>query len=363
MAIHQSTFLRNLSLSNEVVLVVQKAIGDGREKEGWEIPDFGKTEIITSPSKKNIENIVRDNKDAIHIFSGINAYQTVYSAFKYAIKYKTKKIVYAEPYNWLGWKGFLRRIKYIALFLRYEKFIDALLATGENGVKCYKKAFFPKSKLYQWGYFTEKLSNGMEKQKREEKLPSLLFVGRLDKNKNILSMLSLIVERKLLPFRKLTIIGGGYYEERIKAISNIFPEIQYIGLKPNKEVNDIMKKNDILILPSKYDGWGAVVNEALMNGMRVVVSENCGSSSLIKDKQLGSVFSFHKKDDMGQKINEQISLGIQTEPMRESIINWTYKTISGDVVSKYFVKICDSVYQGKQKPCVPWIEEKYNSKI
>lgn len=38
---------------------------------------------------------------------------------------------------------------------------------------------------------------------------------------------------------------------------------------------------DVLVLPSQYDNWGLVVNEALAFGCRVLVSERCGAAELV----------------------------------------------------------------------------------
>ncbi len=57
-----------------------------------------------------------------------------------------------------------------------------------------------------------------------------------------------------------------------------------------------MDKCDLLILPSIFDGWGAVVNEALGRGMRVLCSNGCGSSVLLDGEQRGSVFNLEAND-------------------------------------------------------------------
>ncbi|BCA63420.1 hypothetical protein HMP09_2654 [Sphingomonas sp. HMP9] len=49
------------------------------------------------------------------------------------------------------------------------------------------------------------------------------------------------------------------------------------GLELEAFFNDI----DVLVLPSIIDPWGLVVNEALMRGRLVIVSEFCGSSEIV----------------------------------------------------------------------------------
>jgi len=47
---------------------------------------------------------------------------------------------------------------------------------------------------------------------------------------------------------------------------------------------------DLVVLPSRYDGWGAVVNEALQQGVPVLASDNAGASALVRASGAGAVF-------------------------------------------------------------------------
>jgi glycosyltransferase involved in cell wall biosynthesis len=51
-----------------------------------------------------------------------------------------------------------------------------------------------------------------------------------------------------------------------------------------------MRAYDILILPSRYDGWGVVVNEALQAGVPVVVSKGAGASAMVRRWKCGEVY-------------------------------------------------------------------------
>ena len=48
---------------------------------------------------------------------------------------------------------------------------------------------------------------------------------------------------------------------------------------------------DLLALPSRWDGWGLVVNEALAVGVPVIASNACGASDLIRQDVNGYVFT------------------------------------------------------------------------
>ena len=62
----------------------------------------------------------------------------------------------------------------------------------------------------------------------------------------------------------------------------------------------------MLILPSRHDGWGVVVNEALLQGVPVIASENVGARCLIEANGAGAVFCNEDVEGL-QKILQQLS--------------------------------------------------------
>ena len=51
---------------------------------------------------------------------------------------------------------------------------------------------------------------------------------------------------------------------------------------------ELFSKSDILLLPSKYDGWGAVVNEAAACGCMVLLGQHVMASALfLKENETG----------------------------------------------------------------------------
>jgi len=357
LSIHQSSFLRNLSLSYKVVLVVEKKMSDRRLKEGWDVPDMGDTQIIIAPSLIEVTEIVNSHREAIHVFSGIHAYPLVNKAFHLIHDLRLKTLVLAEPYDFLGFKGFLRRYRKKIQFLKYGRGIHGLLHTGELGKYWFEKAGFPKEKLFHWGYFTEEpvLFNDGNLKYGVKNKASILFVGTINKNKNILGLVS-IVKKYLDLFDNFTIIGVGPLENELKNAIQDNKNIKYIGKLPNSQVQVLMQDFDMLILPSFYDGWGAVVNEALQNGMRVICSEHCGASSLLDNKNRGEVFYFRKGDNLDTVLKKWLIKGPLTFEKREEIIEWSKHSISGIVITEYFIQICKYIFENEGvRPVAPWL--------
>jgi glycosyltransferase involved in cell wall biosynthesis len=112
-----------------------------------------------------------------------------------------------------------------------------------------------------------------------------LFVGQLIPRKNIDGLI-----RAFAMMRNsediLTIVGEGECKSNLLHLVDkldLQNRVKFVGhLEPSKMLN-YYRQFDTLILPSFREVWGLVVNEALANGLQVVVSDKCGSASFVKD--------------------------------------------------------------------------------
>ena len=58
------------------------------------------------------------------------------------------------------------------------------------------------------------------------------------------------------------------------------------------------------MLPSTFEPWGLVVNEALAAGLPVLVSEACGCVPELVDTKNGYVFNPNKQDELVTGLNK-----------------------------------------------------------
>lgn len=356
LSIHQSAFLRNLADSNSVILVVEKQIDSHRLGHGWNIPDFGNVQVFVEPNNSQID-LFLDTPNAIHIFSGIQSFYMPREVFRIAVKKRLMIGVIAEPYNWLGFKGKLRYLKYLKLRMRYAKHIHLILVTGFRGRWCFEVTGFRKEIIYDWAYFTE--TPIVSIRQNDLNCFSLLFIGSIDKRKNILHLVSVCKKLKIIDH--FQIIGVGPLENELQTVLEN-TQCKYWGQMPNKDIHVKLESTDLLILPSVFDGWGAVVNEALMCGVPVVVSENCGSSALVNGDR-GRVFSLkgNHLEEVLMDFVKQLPYGMEK---RQEIRNWALANISGEMAARYFTRIIEHV-TGKSvdRPVAPWIKNDSKLKI
>lgn len=360
LSIHQSTFLNALSKEHNVTLVVERETDEVRQQSGWINPTLRCNLVIIKPDAKTITKIISEKYDSIHVISGLEMTFQDHKLTKRLTDLNYKVICYLEPFKWFGIKGIARQLKYSLLRIKYGKSISAMLPTGQLGVRQYEKIGF--KNVYEWGYFIENSTVPCDCHLTKSTFrPKLLFVGSLDTRKNILTLLNIMTRPEFRKFQ-LTVIGDGPLRNEVISIASQNPNISYIGVKPNKEVHTLMSKHDILILPSIFDGWGAVINEALYAGMRVVCSDRCGAATLLNEEWRGTIFSLIPLDDFPRKLKFQLDQGSQSEIKRKRIIDWCNTSISGNNVTKYFIDICEYQFGGlKHKPIAPWRRRKYEA--
>jgi glycosyltransferase involved in cell wall biosynthesis len=350
LSIHQSAFLRNLAENNDVVLVAEEEIDELRKKQGWIVPDFGKVKIIVAPNQEQINNLL-ETKNSVHTFSGVNAFPLISSVFRLAVKKGLRIGIMTEPFDWYGIKGKLRFIKYFLFNLKYRRHIDFILAIGKRGRWCFEKTGFTKKIIFDWAYFTEVEKISISGNKNI--VSQILFVGSIDENKNILFFVDVCKNLNIID--QLQIVGTGSLEQKLKQ-KIIGTKCRYWGQISNAEVKKIMSKVDLLILPSKYkDGWGAVVNEALLCGTSVIASDACGASILLNGIR-GRRFSI-KKNNLEEVLSSFLRELPCKKEQRIEIQKWANKSISGESAATYFIEIMESVYAHKDRPVAPWLKK------
>lgn len=116
---------------------------------------------------------------------------------------------------------------------------------------------------------------------------NFIYVGRIAQEKNV----ALIIEA----FQNLNksswgliIVGNGNQDEEIHNLITRKPENIYkFDATSWKEIPKFFTQSDCLILASKSEPWGLVVNEAMVCGLAVIVSDAVGcKDDLVKDNGL-----------------------------------------------------------------------------
>ena len=108
----------------------------------------------------------------------------------------------------------------------------------------------------------------------------LLYVGRFDPIKGLpLALEALRILRAVVPAATLELVGEGPERPRLEALAarlGLADALVWTPWSPRAVIFDKMKRSDVFLFPSLRDGGGAVVVEAMANGLPVVCLDLAG---------------------------------------------------------------------------------------
>lgn len=138
------------------------------------------------------------------------------------------------------------------------------------------------AKFCLWGYFVA--SGKITSNKKQSGHPHrLLWVGRMLSLKRVDTIVQAV---KSLCAVSLNLYGHGPMEKKLQKMSAEHKNICFHDFVPVTQVRCLMRIYDTYILSSNaYEGWGAVVSEALEEGMRVFATIESGAGSTILPRE------------------------------------------------------------------------------
>ena len=112
-----------------------------------------------------------------------------------------------------------------------------------------------------------------------------LYVGQLIERKNVHAAIQAFAIARAQD-DTLTIVGEGPLSQELIRLThslNLQSRISFVGYKNQQELGELYARNNTLILASRNEVWGLVVNEALAAGNHVIVSKVSGVSDFVKE--------------------------------------------------------------------------------
>lgn len=131
-----------------------------------------------------------------------------------------------------------------------------------------------------------------------------VYVGRLAPEKNLDTLIQAFSHavRQTGADWQLLFVGGGPEKENLEKLvagSGIAGKVIFAGGFPWYQVPRWLAQSDVLVLPSKSEPWGLVVNEAMVCGMPVIVSDTCGcAGDLVCNGANGFTFDHKQQADL-----------------------------------------------------------------
>jgi len=239
-------------------------------------------------------------------------------------------------------------IKDIFLKLFFKK-IDAFLTIGKRSKEFYLSYGIPEEKMFLTPYSidNEFFINQREKEKKifKTEMPVILYVSKMTERKRPQDLLFAFEKLKQKAF--LLFVGEGrlrpllekYVKE--KKISNVV----FVGFKNQRELAKYYLSADIFVLPSSYEPWGLVINEAMCFSLPVIATkETSAVDDLVFHGENGFIYKSGDVEKLAQYLDYLLSNPeIRKKMGRKSfqiISNWNYERCLEGLLSalKYVVK-------------------------
>jgi len=135
----------------------------------------------------------------------------------------------------------------------------------------------------------------------------LVYSGRLIDVKRVDLLLKAFLT--IVPQRSewdLVVVGGGVDEDKLKAMvpAELSSRVIWVGFVDDQSVvSAVYRASDVLVLPSDFEPWALVINEAAAAGMAIVSSNVVGAAAeLVKDGINGKLFKAGSEAELVQAI-------------------------------------------------------------
>ncbi|PKQ45749.1 glycosyltransferase [Confluentibacter flavum] len=151
-----------------------------------------------------------------------------------------------------------------------------------------------------------KENNNPEKRKKANDKITLLFVGRLSKQKSVHTLLKAVKLLKEQGYQKsirVLIVGDGDLRFSLESLSKeleIEEIVNFEGQTTN--VEPYFSASDIFILPSIWEGFGIVILEAFKFKLAVIATDIEGPSELIENNVNGLLITPNDQNELAEKI-------------------------------------------------------------
>lgn len=366
---HQIHLLRALAKTAgvSVNVVVGEVEHTERKRQGWVAPRHDDLTVIVLDSVRwwaHGRSLLKMFSSATHIFSGFWGDRRFFSLILYAAwRVNAATAIMTEPYadvahgyfqnetKFYGWiKRMLRPSVYRAASVILRRRVRPIFAISDLALSQNLNNGFAVADVFPFGYFVPRRSCDLSPWANTGPL-RLVYVGSFITRKGA-DLVAQAVQRCLDAHIDVTldIYGPG---ERPDWLADMPAAIRYRGHITFGESQCVIGGYDAIVVPSRYDGWGVVVNEALLQGVPAIVSNRAGASALVRYSGAGVVF-----DPATEDLANVIANAAHD---RELIATWRARakyyraSLEPALAAKYFLDCLATHRSGKTKPTPPWV--------
>jgi glycosyltransferase involved in cell wall biosynthesis len=171
-----------------------------------------------------------------------------------------------------------------------------------------------------------------------------IFVGRLEESKGVDVLLKAIqiLKEKYHRSLRVAIVGDGSLMKDLKKLAlqyGINEYIDFLGIR--KDVLELMRKSSIFVLPSRWEGFGLALLEAMSVGIPIVATKVGGIPELIEDGKDGILVEPENPEELANAMLRLLDEG----ELRNLISSNAYKKIKEEYTIERYTRDLLNLYK------------------
>lgn len=292
---HQCDFLEAVARASggEVILAAEAGLPAERVAQGWPEVAHERVRVVDANDGAEFDALVaHDTPHTLHVFSGFFSHPIVWRAFHRLASTRTRMAMLTEAPERRFPTGVIKRLRGAFLVRRHGARFEFAMAMGAMGRRFLEGVGFPREKIVTFGYRLR-----VPEQPWPEAPPltpgpvRFMAAGQLIRRKGFDVLLEAC---GMLPGEGWTcaLFGDGRLRGSLSRLAERCSSTGAIRIGPTLPNADLRRQiaaSDWCVVPSRHDGWGMVVNEALIAGTPVICSDGCGAADLVSEVTAGQV--------------------------------------------------------------------------
>lgn len=354
---------------NTVHYVITQPLRQERINLGWDDGDYGDAKITTLPPSTDpaefVAGILRESADAVHVFSGFSGTVGDYLTRVAGAPNRPKIAVVTERPGTYGpfVKKMLRLfgmgIKQRLIRRRISGAVDVLLPLGHAGVETFGSYGWPASKMFPFMYCPDVMTAPPTPTASTTAHPAVtrfLYVGRFSRFTKGTNTLLAACDRLNPESWHLGLVGGyGDHQSVTRAWIARHKNAELFENYSSAQVSKLMGEYDVCVVPSHFDGWNVVINEAFSRGLPVIATNQAISDEIVTKSGAGLVVRSHSARALAEALtyaSEHPSDVAKWRARAEAF----FPRISPPCVGDYLVSVLDHALLDvpSPRPTPPW---------
>lgn len=371
---HQAFTLEALAqLSGRQVLVYVMRLEDAvRRAQGWADTQVTTIERHLLPDRHTLRHCyqrLREHRHDIHLFGSPFEQPKMMLVLLMAALVRVDFYLISEPYSprTEGYfddeasvgqrlKASLRPLVYRCYGLLIGRRVRGVFTISSLAADQYRRSGVAAAKLFPFGYFVPRIEPapdaGADRNAQASGL-RLVFVGALIRRKG-LDLLMAAVGRLVAEDQPIWLDVYGPGDPGAYAFDT--QHIRHRGVIPFGQAPAVIAGYGLLAVPSRYDGWGVVVNEALSAHVPVLCSDQVGARALVETFGAGAVFAADDADALYDALKALLRDPNRLARMREATLD-AARAIEPAVAASYLLAVIEAEPQARTAIASPWYRD------